>query len=227
MCVGLCTKATHGCGPVTRTDLHVNAQGVVGSAEVREAVRCIRLRLYSLDEAAWAVTSGHINIPWESAEEGPRTGEQQAGTSSAATCTDLPGNSGGVWLDKDGDGCQEWGANGWCRTSGSDVFVEGVPNDKCCACGGGSRTVDHAAMRQSVLAKDLRVVANTGQMCEVRQHLGVGLGWVDARLNLHRVEVYCMCRVACLDCDVLASCWACVVLPSVLGCPPEQQRGNG
>lgn len=168
--------AKQGCGRVARTDLETDAHGKVGSAEVREALRCIRLRLYTPEEAVWAVRTGFIDAAWESTSPSP---------TPPATCTDLPGASGGSWFDKDGDGCAEWGANGWCKSNAADVFPEGVPKEKCCACGGGDRTSQQSggggdpasddALRASALAKDLRIVMNTGQMCEVRvpPHRGV------------------------------------------------------
>ena len=38
--------------------------GTLGEPELRAGVRCLRLRLYTRDEAAWALSSGYIDLPW-------------------------------------------------------------------------------------------------------------------------------------------------------------------
>ena len=76
--------AANGCAGATRTDLWLDdasppaarTSGLEGDEAraprsrqltddgARRAVRCIRLRLYSSEEAAWALQSGHLDAPW-------------------------------------------------------------------------------------------------------------------------------------------------------------------
>ena len=63
--------AAHGCVGAPRTDLYLSSPPppapallVLTPTATREAIRCIRLRLYEPEEAAWAVTSGHLSGPW-------------------------------------------------------------------------------------------------------------------------------------------------------------------
>ena len=57
-----------------RTDIEVNGDGLVDDADLRRAIRCIRLRYYSPEEAEWALGNGHLDAAWEgptvSAEDG-------------------------------------------------------------------------------------------------------------------------------------------------------------
>lgn len=59
--------AAHGChgkgAPRTDLDLEPGAT-VIGQANLRDAVRCIRLALYTPEEASWALKSGHLDGPW-------------------------------------------------------------------------------------------------------------------------------------------------------------------
>ena len=59
-----------------------------------------------------------------------------------SNCKDLPGDSGAVWQDTDGDNCASYAAQSYCGGFGSNTYPEGSANDKCCACGGGTKTVD-------------------------------------------------------------------------------------
>lgn len=80
--------AAHGCAGPARTDLVLeevledreeqpasNAPNAASGgrsltdAALRAAVRCIRLRLYEPEEAAWALESGHLDAPWGGAAD--------------------------------------------------------------------------------------------------------------------------------------------------------------
>ena len=54
----------HGCDPVASTDLELNGKGVMDDDGIRKALRCIRLRLYSAEEAEWALSNQHLDMPW-------------------------------------------------------------------------------------------------------------------------------------------------------------------
>jgi hypothetical protein len=77
-------------------------------------------------------------------------------------CEDLLGESGEVWKDSDGDGCDayEWNVN-WC---GAD-FVETYRNDgyngdeACCVCGGGTTPKTDAAISSQVEGDDAAVTS--------------------------------------------------------------------
>ena len=57
--------ARHGCLHPARTDLFLEeGSGELTQAGAREAVRCIRLRLYTREEAEWALNKGHLDAPW-------------------------------------------------------------------------------------------------------------------------------------------------------------------
>ena len=95
----------HGCGGPPRTDLYLDAAGgkpppptpppmpdgsaaprapprppslALSDAALKEAVRCVRLRLYTPEEATWAISSGHLAADW---------GGASASASAALCCT--------------------------------------------------------------------------------------------------------------------------------------------
>lgn len=57
--------AENGCSGTARTDLYVNSKGKLTNAALRQALRCIRLRLYTPEEAQWSLDSGHIDGTWD------------------------------------------------------------------------------------------------------------------------------------------------------------------
>ena len=60
----MAAQGCHGKGaPRTDLDLEPGAT-VIGQANLRDAVRCIRLALYTPEEASWALKSGHLDGPW-------------------------------------------------------------------------------------------------------------------------------------------------------------------
>jgi hypothetical protein len=62
--------AQHGCTSLPRTDLRIEEPtGMLTSAALREAVRCIRVRLYEEEEAAWVARSGHLDADWGGSED--------------------------------------------------------------------------------------------------------------------------------------------------------------
>ena len=65
--------ADNGCSGTTRTDLYVNAKGKLTNAALRQALRCIRLKLYTPEEAQWSIDSGHIDGTWD----GPAIRDEQ------------------------------------------------------------------------------------------------------------------------------------------------------
>ena len=64
-CVRNASRAEQSCPAVPRTDIEVNDDGLVDDAALRRAIRCIRLRYYSPEEAEWALTVGHLDASWE------------------------------------------------------------------------------------------------------------------------------------------------------------------
>jgi len=55
----------YGCSAVPRVDLEPNTDGTLDDNLLRAALRCIRLRLYTVKEAEWAESTGHLDAPWE------------------------------------------------------------------------------------------------------------------------------------------------------------------
>ena len=63
--------ARQGCPETApRTDLHLDSDGRLSESSMREALRCIRLRLYSPAEAALALRLGHLDAAWGGAAGG-------------------------------------------------------------------------------------------------------------------------------------------------------------
>ena len=60
--------AANGCAGAVRSDLVLDAENALVEPAARDAVRCIRLRLYDRDEAEWALEIGHLDAPWGGAE---------------------------------------------------------------------------------------------------------------------------------------------------------------
>ena len=57
--------AQHSCDRPPRTDLYLDeTSGVLTDGALRAALRCIRLRLYSADEAEWALQADYLDAPW-------------------------------------------------------------------------------------------------------------------------------------------------------------------
>ena len=55
-----------------RTELRLDSRGKLSGAALRAATKCVRLRLYSREEAAWALQSGHFDAPtWLGAPDAP------------------------------------------------------------------------------------------------------------------------------------------------------------
>ena len=66
--------AKHGCGGEVRTDIFLDATGELTEEAMRESLKCIRLRLYSGEEARFAIASGHLETwagPPANAQTGP------------------------------------------------------------------------------------------------------------------------------------------------------------
>jgi hypothetical protein len=69
-------------------------------------------------------------------------------------CTNAPHPKGGIWMDSDGNTCQDYGDKGWCDLTGDETatwdsdkasqkYTDFSPEDwypprACCPCGGGS-----------------------------------------------------------------------------------------
>ena len=59
-------------GAAPRIELRLDGSGKLSGAALRAATKCVRYRLYSAAEAAWALRSGHLDAPtWAGAPDAP------------------------------------------------------------------------------------------------------------------------------------------------------------
>ena len=59
-------------GAAPRIELRLDGSGKLSGAALRAATKCVRYRLYSAEEAAWALRSGHLDAPtWAGAPNAP------------------------------------------------------------------------------------------------------------------------------------------------------------